>query len=551
MRRMSGQLLALVLGFAVSLTLSAQSGEQGAQSAGGQSPGRGNRGAPAGQARGGRGGAPEPAGDFFDFEAGAQNSAPVPDGPPTESHQKITAGGQALAYTARAGYLALRSATSGQSQAHLFFTYYAKDGVSDASSRPLMFVVGGAPGVSAAWQEFGGLGPKKIALASDGTAGLPPYRWIDNPDTPLDAADLVFVNPVGTAYSRPDAPSLGPEFWNTRGDSAALAEFVRTFLNTYDRWNSPRILVGDDLDTDRVSSLALYLTEHQIPVNGIALLSLAVSADSTAGDAQYLTLLPTETLAAWAHHKLAPDLQDLTSDQVAEKARQFASREYLHALYKGDRLSPEERTKAIADLAHLTGVSTTFVANNELRISWDRFSAELLRGQHGGLALSDDRTGGFEPPATGRGRGGRGFGAPAAPAFDAAENDLASAVLAGYTSYLKRDLGFSSPGVFYLMNGGTGPFTATGADDTTLSDLLSRNPRLQVLAAIDYFDAGVPFYSAEFTLAHPQISATAAHNIVVDHFEAGRAVFADPKAAGKLHKDLTSLVARSTSPVER
>lgn len=146
MRRMSGQLLALVLGFAVSLTLSAQSGEQGAQSAGGQSPGRGNRGAPAGQARGGRGGAPEPAGDFFDFEAGAQNSAPVPDGPPTESHQKITAGGQALAYTARAGYLALRSATSGQSQAHLFFTYYAKDGVSDASSRPLMFVVGGAPG---------------------------------------------------------------------------------------------------------------------------------------------------------------------------------------------------------------------------------------------------------------------------------------------------------------------------------------------------------------------------------------------------------------------
>lgn len=300
-----------------------------------------------------------------------------------------------------------------------------------------------------------------------------------------------------------------------------------------------------------MSSLALYLTEHQIPVNGIALLSLAVSADSTAGDAQYLTLLPTETLAAWAHHKLAPDLQDLTSDQVAEKARQFASREYLHALYKGDRMSPEERTKAIADLAHLTGVSTTFVANNELRISWDRFSAELLRGQHGGLALSDDRTGGFEPPATGRGRGGRGFGAPAAPAFDAAENDLASAVLAGYTSYLKRDLGFSSPGVFYLMNGGTGPFTATGADDTTLSDLLSRNPRLQVLAAIDYFDAGVPFYSAEFTLAHLQISATAAHNIVVDHFESGRAVFADPKAAGKLHKDLTSLVARSTSPVER
>lgn len=551
MRRMSGQLLALVLGFGVSLTLAAQSGEPGGQSAAGQSTGRGNRGAQAGTARGGRGGAPEPAGDFFDFETGAPSGAPIPDSPPSESHQKITLGGQALAYTARAGYLPLRSATSGQSQAHLFFTYYAKDGVSDASARPLMFVVGGAPGVAAAWQEFAGLGPKRIALAPDGTAGLPPYRWIDNPETPLDAADLVFVNPVGTAYSRPDAPALGPEFWNTRGDSAALAEFVRTFLNTYDRWNSPRIVVGDDLDTGRVSSLALYLTEHQISVNGIALLSLAVSADSTAGDAQYLTLLPTETLAAWVHHKLASDLQDLSADQVAEKARLFASREYLHALYKGDRMSPEERSKAVADLAHLTGVSPTFVANNDLRMSWDRFSAELLRAQHGSLAQSDDRAGGFEPPSGGRGRGGRGFAVQTTPPFDAAENDLASAVLAGYTSYLKRDLGFSTSGVFYLMNGGTGAFTATAADDTTLSDLLSRNPRLRVLAAIDYFDAGVPFYAAEFTLAHLQVAPQAAQNIVVDHFESGRAVFADPKAAGRLHKDLTSLIARSTNQVER
>lgn len=547
--RISRGLLAGIVGLGLSLTLSAQG-----QNAGGQTSGRAGRGAQAGAARGGRAGVPESAGDFYDFETGAPSTAPIPDSPPSESHQKITIGGQTLAYTARAGYLALRGATTGQSQAHLFFTYYAKDGVSDASTRPLMFVVGGASGVAAAWQEFAGLGPKQIARSADGGVGLPPYRWIDNANTPLDAADLVFVNPVGTAYSRPDAPGLGPEFWNTRGDSASLAEFVRTFLIAYDRWNSPRLLVGDDLDTGRVSSLALYLTEHQIPVNGIALLSLAVSADSTAGDAQYLTLLPTETLAAWAHHKLAGDLQGLPADQLAERARQFASREYLHALYKEDRMSADERSKAIADLAHLTGLSTTFVANNDLRIPWDRFSAELFRGQHGSMARSDDRVAGFEPPAGGRGRGGRGrggFGTSPPPPFDAAENDLASGVLGGYTTYLKHDLGFSSPGVFYLLNGGIGTFTATGSDDATLSDLLARNRRMRVFVAIDYFDAGVPFYAAEFTLAHLQIDQDAAQNVATDHFESGRAVFADGKAAAKLHKDLTKLIAEATTPVER
>ncbi|HEY3886049.1 MAG TPA: hypothetical protein VGL62_12615, partial [Vicinamibacterales bacterium] len=145
--RIANGLLAVAIGLGLSLTVSAQGG-RGAAGRTGQ----------AGAARGGRGGAPEAAGDFFDFETGAPSAAPIPDTPPVESHQKITVGGQILPYTARAGFLALRSATSGQSQAHLFFTYYAKDGVSDAGTRPLLFVVGGAPGVAAAWQEFAGLG---------------------------------------------------------------------------------------------------------------------------------------------------------------------------------------------------------------------------------------------------------------------------------------------------------------------------------------------------------------------------------------------------------
>src|SRR5258705_4443870 len=133
--------------------------------------------------------------------------------------------------------MALRNATTGQSEVHLFYTCYSKDGAG-AAARPVLFFLGGAPGVSAAWQEFGGRGPKRMKWTSDGGVGMPPYTWVDNPHTLLPQADLVFVNPVGTAFSRPDQPARGPNFWNTAADIASLGEFVRSFINRYDRTNS-------------------------------------------------------------------------------------------------------------------------------------------------------------------------------------------------------------------------------------------------------------------------------------------------------------------------
>ena len=274
----------------------------------------------------------------------------------------------------------------------------------------MLFFLGGAPGVAAAWQEFGGFGPKRMKWAADGTAGLPPYGWVDNPDTLLGQADLVFVNPVGTAYSRPDQPARGPDFWNTAGDIASLGEFVRSFLNTYDRRNSPLFLAGEDFGTARAAGLANYLIERQIPVHGVVLLSMTLSADSIAGDEQYITLLPSLVMAAWYHKKLAPELQALSAEQIAEQARQFAAREYLHALYKGDRMTPEERTKVVANLSRLTGLSKAFIVNNNLRITLDRFNTELLRDQRRALSNSDARVTGFVPASGGGGRGGGGGG---------------------------------------------------------------------------------------------------------------------------------------------
>jgi carboxypeptidase C (cathepsin A) len=474
----------------------------------------------------------------------------IPDAPPAETRQKITVNGEALTYTARAGYMPLHNATTGQSAAHLFFTYYAREGAGDASARPVLFFLGGAPGVAAGWQEFGGLGPKRMKWAGDGTAGLPPYGWVDNPNTLLGPADLVFVNPVGTAYSRPDQPGRGPDFWTTAADIASLGEFVRSFVNAYDRRNSPLFLAGEDFGTARAAGLASYLIERHIPVAGVALLSMTLSADSIAGDAQYITLLPSLIMAAWHHKKLAPELQALSAEQIAEQARQFAAREYLHALYKGDRMTPEERTKVAANLSRLTGLSQAFIVNNNLRITLERFNAELLRDRRRALSNSDARATGFVPGSGGGGRGGGGGGG-AATTMDYSQSNLAGGFLTAYEAYLRRELTFTGgTGIFYLSGGGIGTFTSTGSDDASLTGAFVRNPRLHLFVGVNYFDLNAPFYATEFTLAHLNVSpAVRARNITVSHFEAGQMAYLDNKALAKLQNDLARFIQQAMSTV--
>jgi carboxypeptidase C (cathepsin A) len=490
-----------------------------------------------GGGRGGAGGGGS--NEFYNYDPAAASAPAIAEAQPVETHQKIAIAGDSLAYTTRAGYLALRNATTAQSEAHIFYTSYSKDGVTDPSTRPIVFFLGGAPGVSAAWQEFGGLGPKRIKL--DGST------WVENPNSILNQADLVFVNPVGTAFSRPAQPSLGANFWTTAGDTASLGEFVRNYVNRYNRRTSALFLAGEDLATGRAAGLAAYLHEHQIPVQGLALFSMTMSADATAGDTQYITLLPSLVMSAWVHKKLAPELSAMSAEQIAGQARQFASREYLHALYKGDRITAEERTKVVADLARLTGVSKAFVLNNNLRISLDRFNAELMRDQQRGMSSSDARVTGFLPPAGGGGRGGGGGGFGGAPSIDFNLSNLSGDFLTAYETYLRRELTFTgnSDGIYYLSTGGVSGFTSTGADDASLSAAFARNANLRLFVGINYFALNAPFYATEYTLAHLNVSPEVrAHNITISRYEAGQMTYLDPKESAKLQRDLASFVSQ-------
>ncbi len=499
-------------------------------------PGRGNQGG--GNGRGGGGAAATS--EFYNYDPSATGGKAIPDAPPVETQHKITVNGESIAYTARAGFLALHNATTGQSEAHLFYTSYVKDGLTDPMTRKIVFLLGGSPGVSAAWQELGGLGPKRANLANG--------NWADNATSILPQADLVFVNPVGTAFSRPDQPSRGANFWNTAGDIASLGEFIRTYLIRNNRHTSPVFLVGEDFGTGRAAGLAGYLHDHQIPVQGLALFSMTSSADATAGDAQYITVLPSLIMSAWVHKKLAPELSAMSAEQIAGQARTFASREYLHALYNADRMTAAERTKVIADVARFTGTSKQFVISNNLRISLDRFNAELMRDQQKGLSNSDARVTGFLPSSGGGrgGGGGGGFGG-GPPAVDFNLNMISGDFLTAYESYLQRELTFNAADeIYYLSTGGVNGFTSTGNDDATLQTAFTRNPNLRLFVAVNYFDLNAPFYATEFTLAHLTVSPEVrAHNIVIKNYEAGQMTYMDPKESIKLQRDLAAFLGES------
>jgi len=507
-------------------------GAPGGAAAGAQTGGRAGRGAEAGTTA-----VPAAGGalDFYNYDPSAGTSLPISDAPAAETHQKITVGGQTLAYTAHAGFLPLRNATSGTVEAHVFYTFYAKDG--EGAGRPVMFFFGGAPGVSAAWQEFGGLGPKRM----EGSA------WADNPQTLLSAADLVFVNPVGTGYSRPDRPERATAFWNTAADTASMGEFVRSFLGRYDRRMSPLYLAGEDWGTGRVAGLAGYLNDHNVAVHGVVLLSVTEAADALAGDTQYMTLLPSLVMAAWHHKKLTPELNAMSSEQIAGEARKFASREYLHALYKGDRMTADERAKALADMSRLTGLGKQFLISNEFRVTLDRFNSELLHEQHRGLSPSDARVAGFVPPAQFGGRGGGGgfgFGAPPPPT-DFRLSILGAGFATAYEAYVRKELTFGGAAneIFYLNSGGVGTYTSTGNDDGALATAFSKNPNLKMFVAVNYFDLNAPFYATEYTVAHLNVSPEVrGKNITVTHLEAGGMPYLDTKALGKLHNDLAGFV---------
>jgi len=314
------------------------------------------------------------------------------------THHQIVVGGKTLSYTATAGHLPILNNDAGEARGYMFFVAYTLDRAPGQPVRPLTFVWNGGPGSSASEVHLMGFGPRRLKMGDTYPASVPlsaQTGFEDNQETWLDFSDLVFVDPIGTGYSRPTRAEYGAEFYNTVGDAESVAEFIRVYRLRFDAFDAPVFLAGESYGTIRAHWVAEALERRRTLVAGIALISGFIHLGQKVPPAMATALeLPRFTTTAYYHKKLPRDLQSGTLQDAVEKANRWARTEYAPALERRESLNPltpTERESVIAQLARFAGVKPSLVDPKTLAIFVSDFTDRLLQDQGRDLGRYDAR----------------------------------------------------------------------------------------------------------------------------------------------------------------
>jgi carboxypeptidase C (cathepsin A) len=488
---------------------------------------------------------------LFAGSLAAQNPAPAPTKPepkpepaPIVTKHEMKIGSRVLKYTATAGRMPIANEQSGQVEGHMFYVAYTLDG--GAAKRPLMVSFNGGPGAASVWMHLGMIGPKRVKLNPDGSYPPPPFTLVDNEYTFLDFADLVFVDPIGTGYSRAASPDLGKKFWSVDGDIASVSEFIRLYITQNNRWSSPLFVIGESYGTFRAAGVAGYLIGKGIAFNGVLLVSSILNFQTTntlpGNDLPYMLLLPSFTATAWYHKKLPPDLQRDFKKAIQE-SEEYALNEFPAVLAKGDRLTAAERGKAAEKLARLTGLSKAYIERANLRVVLFGFAKELLRNEGKIVGRLDSRLTAV-------------VGSDNSDTLDF--DPLITAIVPPYRAmvadFLSSELNYKSDLEYYVLGGGIGPwdYGALGRNGRDTSEGLKqaflKNPHMRLFVASGYFDLGTPYFGTDYTLSHMNLPAEFRPQIVKHYYDAGHMMYIHDRSLDKIGKDVAQFVKDSLAP---
>lgn len=481
-------------------------------------------------------------------DATAETPKKVVDETPVVTEHEIQIDGKTLRYTVTAGLMPIAD-EQGETEAHIFFMAYTRDEAGPKSERPLLFSFNGGPGSSSVWLHLGALGPKRVQMLPDGGLPPPPYKLVDNAGTWLEHADLVFLDPVGTGYSRAKDEEAGKKFWGLDGDIASVGEFIRLYLTRHERWSSPLFLVGESYGTTRAAGLAGHLIDRGIAFNGIVLVSSILNfqtADFGAGnDLPYALFLPTYAATAFYHNKLDRELQTNLRTTLTQ-AEQWAATDYTLALAKGDALPDAERRKTVAKLARLTGLSPRYVEDSNLRVPIQRFCKELLRDQKRTVGRLDSRIKGLDAIA-----------ATERPDFDPSMAAIRPPYTAVFNDYVRTQLGYKTDAPYFILGGGIkNPWDwggKTGYPDTSesLRSAFAKNPYMKVFVASGLYDLATPYFAARYTLSHMGLDSSLRGNIVTREYEAGHMMYIHGPSLTRLQEDVAAFLQGALSTTER
>lgn len=474
----------------------------------------------------------------------------LPKAPPREVHivtrHSVTIGGKRIDYDATVGSIIIRDSTN-EPIGEIYYTAYTERGVADQSRRPLMFAYNGGPGSSSVWVHMGLLGPKRVEIPDTTHSAPPPYHLVDNQYSMLDKADLVFIDPIGTGYSKPLGKAKGKNFWGVDQDANSLAEFVSRYLSEAGRWNSPRYLMGESYGTTRSAALAAVLqNRYNIDLNGVVLLSAVLDFQTITfdpgNDEPFIMYLPSYAAVAWYHNALSNRPADLRP--FLKEVEHFATTEYAQALFAGDNLSATERSNVIAKLQQYTGLSRDYLDKANLRVTASQFEKELLR-EHG------QTVGRLDARFTGE----TGDLLAENADYDPQSVDISSAYVSLFNQYMHEDLHYGKDKL-YAISGRVNPWDWKHGQErgwpghtnvaTDLARTLTVNPRLHVMLNSGLFDLATPYFASEWTMDHLGVPARVRSQITEAEYLSGHMVYVHVPSLAQFKTNVAAFIDKTS-----
>ena len=466
-----------------------------------------------------------------------------------ESHHSVQVGSETVEYDAIVGSIILRDEADAPT-AEIFYTAYFRTGMETQTPRPIMFSYNGGPGSASFWLHMGIMGPRRVVTPVVGHQAPPPYSLEDNPYTLLDRADIVMIDPVGTGFSRPLDDTPGSDFWGIDEDAASLTQFIRRFLSHYQRWNSPRYLLGESYGTTRSAVLSRHLQRANMDLNGIVLVSAVLDFRTIqfppGDDLAYVVNLPSYAVVS-AYLDALPGGPPTDHDAFMKEVEEWAVTEYATALLRGSTLQEADRLRVIDQMHEFTGLSRDFIDRADLRVSAPEFEKEVLRGQGLVVGRLDAR---FTGPS--------GDLIEVTPDHDPQSTAISSAYTSAFNTYLREELGYDGTreytpsggtrGWNWQRDGGESFVRGVGTPNVgpDLAAAIRFNPNLEVLLVNGIYDLATPYFAAVWTMDHLGLPADLRGNIQRADFKAGHMMYVEQTLLSQWKETLDAFIERTS-----
>jgi carboxypeptidase C (cathepsin A) len=453
-----------------------------------------------------------------------------------------TVKGQSFSYTAETGTQPVWD-KEGDPMATLFYTFYTRNNVKNRANRPLIISFNGGPGSASVWMHIAYTGPRILNIDEEGYP-TQPYGFRSNPNSIIDVADIVFVNPVNTGYSRMVADKEGkmPDkklFFGINADIKYLAEWVNTFVSRHNRWESPKYIIGESYGGTRVMGLSNELQNSQwMYLNGVILVSPADYNLYSTGQPIYSAInLPYFTAAAWYHKALPSVLQNKDLLEILPEAEEYAINTLMPALAKGGFISDEERNEVAEKMSYYSGLSKKVILQHNLEVPTSFFWKDLLRDKTGQtIGRLDSRYLGLDKMEAGT-----------RPDYSPELTSWLHSFTPAINHYIKTELNFSTD-IKYNMFGNVNPWDRRNNNTRDgLREAMATNPYLKVLNQSGYYDGATTYFAAKYSLSQVDPSGKMKDRFTFKGYRSGHMMYLRNEDLIKANDDLRAFIKESAA----